>query len=215
MPDPRLLATGRARLKVLSVAAENPGALVIGADQVLEFEGQALGKLGDSGAALKRLQTMAGTTHFLHSAWSLAYLPRRTSEKPNAEKTKSAKTSIVSLTGEPSPPTLPAARNQVGAANFETIKDILVEDHLTTVSMTMRDLVPEELHSYLERDEWQGSVGCYKFEEVGRNLFQSHSVDETAIIGLPMDDILKRLRVLGINPLLQPTPPWSISGLGT
>ena len=198
---PATRAKGRARLKALSIATKNPGALVIGADQVLEFNGQALGKVDEPAAALSRLEAMAGTVHLLHSAWTLAYLPRAGSRQLDK-----ARRGIHELSE-------PGLGSGSQVKEREVINGLLVENHLTTVTMTMRKMTPGELKSYVETDEWRGSAGCYKFEEVGRNLFIDQSVDETAIIGLPLVAILGRLRTLGINPLLKARPPWTVAGL--
>jgi septum formation protein len=68
--DPASLAMRLAEDKALAVTA--PGALVIGGDQVLEFEGQAYDKPRDMTEAKKRLLAMAGKTHFLPSGPVLA-----------------------------------------------------------------------------------------------------------------------------------------------
>ncbi len=54
-----LLAERKAR----AVAARFPGALVIGSDQLVEVDGNALGKPADAKEARAQLQTMAGRSH--------------------------------------------------------------------------------------------------------------------------------------------------------
>ncbi len=61
-----------ARLKALDVAARVPGALVIGADQVLEFDGKRLNKVRSPAMARSRLLAMSGKTHSLFSAVACA-----------------------------------------------------------------------------------------------------------------------------------------------
>lgn len=65
---PRDMADALAEAKARKVAAKRPGAMVIGCDQVLEFEGQALGKAPDRDALAGQLARMSGKTHRLHSA---------------------------------------------------------------------------------------------------------------------------------------------------
>ncbi|MDW8250658.1 MAG: nucleoside triphosphate pyrophosphatase [Myxococcales bacterium] len=60
----RLFAEGKARL----VAGTRPEALVIGADQTLEFEGRMLRKPGTLEEAAEQLFGLAGRWHRLHSA---------------------------------------------------------------------------------------------------------------------------------------------------
>jgi septum formation protein len=61
-----------AQQKALTIAAQNPDALVIGSDQILEFRGEILSKAPDSETAIARLKTMAGQAHTLTSAVSVA-----------------------------------------------------------------------------------------------------------------------------------------------
>ena len=67
---PRLgdLARVLAREKALAVAARRPNRLVIGADQVLDLDGEPIAKLPSAAAAAAQLARMAGRTHRLHSA---------------------------------------------------------------------------------------------------------------------------------------------------
>jgi septum formation protein len=65
--EPRDLAEMLAELKAKSVGA--PGALVLGADQVLELDdGAMLSKPGSREEALEQLRALSGRTHRLHSA---------------------------------------------------------------------------------------------------------------------------------------------------
>ncbi|HZK37030.1 MAG TPA: nucleoside triphosphate pyrophosphatase [Aeromicrobium sp.] len=65
--DPARLATTLAELKCRAVAAENPSALTIGCDSVLEFEGDIFGKPGDSAEAVARWRRMRGNAGVLHT----------------------------------------------------------------------------------------------------------------------------------------------------
>lgn len=62
---PRELALGLARLKAEAVAPQVPGAVVIGCDSVLEFEGEPLGKPKDAEDAIRRWQRMRGRSGVL------------------------------------------------------------------------------------------------------------------------------------------------------
>jgi septum formation protein len=57
-------AEGKAR----SLAERYPDALVVGSDQVLDFEGRQLRKPADLGGAADQLLLLAGKTHSLHTA---------------------------------------------------------------------------------------------------------------------------------------------------
>jgi septum formation protein len=70
--DPALSAAGAAlaiaRAKAVEVAAAHaPGALVLGCDSILEFDGEWLGKPGDAATARDRWLAMRGRTGILHT----------------------------------------------------------------------------------------------------------------------------------------------------
>ena len=52
-----------AERKARAVLARNPGALVIGSDQLVSLDGRALGKPVDATAARAQLQSLSGRTH--------------------------------------------------------------------------------------------------------------------------------------------------------
>ena len=70
--DPSDVAELLARAKAEEVSARVPGALVIGADQVLSLDGKILDKPTDRDAVRDSLFALRGKTHQLHSAVALA-----------------------------------------------------------------------------------------------------------------------------------------------
>jgi septum formation protein len=70
--DPAELARKLASAKAEAVAARQPGALVIGSDQLVAFDGQVLGKPGTTERAVSQLLAMAGREHQLLTAVALA-----------------------------------------------------------------------------------------------------------------------------------------------
>ena len=58
--------------KASEVSDRRPGDLVIGADQVLELDGERLTKPADMEAARRQLLALSGRTHQLHSAMAAA-----------------------------------------------------------------------------------------------------------------------------------------------
>jgi septum formation protein len=70
--SPPELALRLARAKAEAVAARHPGRVVIGADQVLELDGTVFHKPRDAAEARAQLARLAGRTHALHSAVTLA-----------------------------------------------------------------------------------------------------------------------------------------------
>lgn len=69
---PEQIALELAGAKALSVSHLNPGAVVIGADQTLEFEGALLHKPLDLAGARAQLSLLVGKTHRLHAGVALA-----------------------------------------------------------------------------------------------------------------------------------------------
>lgn len=66
--DPRSIAESLARSKATSLVAEEPGATIIGCDQLVAFEGRIFGKPGTVAAAIDQLAAMSGRTHELITA---------------------------------------------------------------------------------------------------------------------------------------------------
>jgi septum formation protein len=65
---PAALAQRLALEKAQDVARRHPGAVVIGADQVAELDGQAIGKPGTHARAVAQLRSMRGRQVVFHSA---------------------------------------------------------------------------------------------------------------------------------------------------
>lgn len=70
--SPGELALELARQKALAVSPRQPGKLVLGADQVLEFDGQAFDKSRDESEARARLVMLRGKPHALVGGLVLA-----------------------------------------------------------------------------------------------------------------------------------------------
>jgi septum formation protein len=71
---------------------------------------------------------------------------------------------------------------------------------IATATLTMRDVSDEFLEDYLriEGDEALGSVGCYRLEGPGAQLFSKIEGDYFAILGLPLLGLLDLLRRHGV-----------------
>ena len=65
---PRDIADSLAEMKARKMSEKNPGALVLGCDQVLEYKGAILSKPVSPEDAMDQLQTMRGDRHTLLSA---------------------------------------------------------------------------------------------------------------------------------------------------
>ncbi|MGA0596999.1 Maf family protein [Enterovirga sp. CN4-39] len=69
---PAELAARLARAKAEAVAACHPDRIVIGADQVLDLDGECLGKPASAEEARRQMARLAGRSHTLHSAAAIA-----------------------------------------------------------------------------------------------------------------------------------------------
>jgi septum formation protein len=70
--SPADIAMALAEAKALAVSARKPGALVIGADQTLDFDGKRWTKPATVADAHEQLARLSGHTHRLHSAVAVA-----------------------------------------------------------------------------------------------------------------------------------------------
>lgn len=71
-PEPRAVAEALAAAKAVAVSRLRPGAVVVGADQVLDLGGEIVNKSPDLATAKALLARMSGRTHALHSALAIA-----------------------------------------------------------------------------------------------------------------------------------------------
>lgn len=143
-----LLAEAKAR----DVSERHPNAIVIGADQVLEFEDEVMSKPPDIAAARATLKLLRGASHQLHSAVAIA------------------------VSGE-------VAWSLVDSA-----------------TLSMRSFSDKFLASYLadEGAEVCSSVGAYKLEARGLQLFERIDGDFFTILGMPLLPLLAELRARGL-----------------
>jgi septum formation protein len=72
--------------------------------------------------------------------------------------------------------------------------------HGETSTLTMRDFSDGFLHAYLaaEGEGLLASVGCYRMEGLGAQLFERVQGDYFAILGLPLQPLLAELRNQGV-----------------
>ena len=143
---PRDLADALAELKSVRLRAGE--ALVIGADQTLDFEGELIDKAESLEEARERLKRLRGKAHKLHSGV------------------------VVAKGGQP------------------------IWREVQTATLWMRPFSDDFLDDYLAREgeALLGSVGCYRLEHIGLQLFSRIEGDYFTILGLPMLGLLDLLR---------------------
>lgn len=126
--------------------------LVLGSDQVLDFNGEVFDKPRDMAEARAQILRLRGQTHELLSAAVLI-------------------------------------------ENGET-----VWKSVGTATLTMRDFSEDFLDAYLaaEGDAVLWTVGGYRIEGIGAQLFQRIEGDYFSILGLPLLDVLEALRDHGV-----------------
>jgi septum formation protein len=141
-----------AEAKARAVAARHPGALVLGADQLLECDGELLHKAHDLAAARETLMRLCGRSHRLISG---------------------------------------AALVADGEVRWR---------QASQAELTMRAFSPEFLDRYLAMVGRSAltSVGAYRIEGPGVQLFESIAGDHFTILGLPLMPLLAALRDAGV-----------------
>ena len=89
----------------------------------------------------------------------------------------------------------------ISAAALVRDQQILWRD-FAIANLTMHRLEPDFIRSYIDRhgDNCLSSVGAYKIESSGAQLFAAASGDPFTIQGLPMFALLGQLRELGFGP---------------
>ncbi len=145
-------AMALAEAKAADVAARHPGALVIGADQILECGQRWFDKPQNTDAARDTLRALRGRRHRLVNAVT------------------------VNRDGE------------------------FLWRHLEPATLTMRDFSDAFLEQYLEDGgaDILASVGAYRLEQSGAQLFTTVEGSYFTVLGLPLLALLEFLRLQGV-----------------
>jgi septum formation protein len=156
---PAALALRLAQAKGADVARHHANAektvLVIGSDQVIDLNGESIGKPLTHARAVAQLRCMRGATLLV----------------------------------------------QTGVAVVRA-RDLAVQSCLSTVRVQLRDYSDDEIETYLRLDTPYDCAGAIKSESLGIALIEKiESNDPTSLIGLPLTDTLRLLRLFGYDPL--------------
>lgn len=148
------VALDLASAKALTVSNRHAGALVIGADQMLDCAGKWFDKPNDMATAADHLRRLSGRAHTLKTCAACA------------------------LDGK------------------------ILWSHVTSSTLTMRPLSDEFIATYLESEGQTAlqSVGAYRIEGPGIQLFEKIDGDFFSILGLPLLALLAFLRQVEVLP---------------
>jgi septum formation protein len=150
--DAAAAAETLAELKAAKISRQAPGALVIGADQILECEGRWFDKPPDRAGAAAHLRALRGKSHALETAACV-------------------------------------------------VRDgVRIWRHGETPRLTVRPLDEAFIESYLDAagPEILETVGAYRLDDIGAQLFTKVSGDYFTILGLPLLPLLGFLREHGV-----------------
>jgi septum formation protein len=150
--DSHAIAGKLAELKAFAVSTQHPQDLILGADQVLDLDGELFSKAETLDAAAAQLRRLRGKKHRLVGALVLAR------------------------------------------------KGSVLWRHTEISTLWVRDFSEAFLADYLRTEGivLLGSVGCYRYEGVGAQLFERVEGDYFSILGLPLMPLLAVLRDQGV-----------------
>ena len=150
--DASACAMALAEAKARAVAARHPGALVVGADQILVADDEWFDKPADLAEAMAQLRRLRGRDHILVTA-------------------------VCAIRGE-----------------------MRLWQAIAAPKLTMRSFGDGFLALYIkaEGEAVLGSVGAYRLEGRGVQLFARIEGDHFAILGLPLLELLEFLRGHGL-----------------
>ncbi len=139
---PKELAVFLAKEKALSISRKFSDAVVIGSDQVCEFEGEEISKSKNADEAIAQLLKFNGKTHFQNNAVCVAK------------------------------------------------GDKIIFQSFSRVQLKMRNLTPEEISNYVKKDQSWSCAGSYKYESLGKHLFEEVEGDYYSILGLAIQPLI-------------------------
>lgn len=139
------LALFLAKGKALSISQLHKNAVVIGSDQICEFEKKPIDKSKNSEEAILQLSSFSGKIHYQNNA------------------------TVIAKNGK------------------------IIFKKTSRVKLKMRKISLHEITSYVNTDKPWGCAGSYKYESLGKHLFEKISGDYHSILGLNLQPLLSFL----------------------
>lgn len=191
MSEPIILASkSAARRAVLEGAGVPFESIVAGVDEdavkaSLLAEGARAREIADALAELKAIRVSRGRQGFVIGSDQTLEFDGRLYDK--AESLEEARARLITLRGKP---------HKLHSAVVVAKEGAPIWREVVTCTLTMRDFSDEFLEAYLasEGEQALGSVGCYRLEGPGAQLFSRIEGDYFAILGLPLLGLLDLLR---------------------
>jgi septum formation protein len=185
-----LASKSAARRAVLDGAGVRYEARVAGVDEdavktSLLAEGAGPREIADALAELKAIRVSAGRPDFVIGSDQTLDLDGQLYDK--AESVEAARERLKLLRGR---------THKLHSAVVVAKEGAPIWREIVTASLTMRDFSDAFLDDYLasEGEHALGSVGCYRLEGPGAQLFSKIEGDYFAILGLPLMGLLDLLR---------------------
>jgi septum formation protein len=191
LSDPIILASkSAARRAVLEGAGVPFESVVAGVDEdavkaSLLAEGATPRDIADALAELKAIRVARGRQGFVIGSDQTLELDGKLYDK--AESIEAARERLKLLRGKP---------HKLHSAVVVAKDGAPIWREVVTATLTMREFTDEFLEAYLvsEGEQALGSVGCYRLEGPGAQLFSRIEGDYFAILGLPLMGLLDLLR---------------------
>lgn len=189
-----LASKSAARRAVLTGAGVPFEAVVAGVDEdavkaSLLAQGEGAKAIAEALADLKALRISQRRPGLVIGADQTLEFEGRLYDK--AESLDEARARLVALRGRP---------HQLHSAVVVAKDGAAIWREVVTATLTMRDFSDAFLDDYLAREGEAalGSVGCYRLEDLGAQLFSRIAGDYFAILGLPLLGLLELLRNHGV-----------------
>jgi septum formation protein len=143
--SPQNLAYYLALQKALSISKKFPNKVIIGSDQICEFDGKEYDKSKNLEDAKKQLSKFNGNVHFQNNSVVICYDSK------------------------------------------------VIFKNNSKVKLKMRKLSQDEIDHYVNFDKPVGCAGSYKYESLGKHLFEEVKGDYYSILGLTIQPLLNFL----------------------